>query len=109
MVKLAQVTDNSFDAQVLKCDIPVLTCFLAEWPAPAKKMASALAELATEYEGRLKVVGLDIKANPIITSTWSILNVPTVVLFKFGQEVERITGVLSVEALMEKVAPYLDE
>ncbi len=109
MAKLAHVTDNSFDAEVLKCDIPVLTCFLAEWSAPAKKMAAALAELATKYEGRLKVVGLDIEANPIVTSTWSILNVPTFVMFKFGQEVGRMTGVLSVEALMEKVAPYLDE
>lgn len=109
MANLVQVTDNSFDAEVLKCDIPVLTCFLAEWSGPGKKMAASLVELATQAEGRLKVVKLDIEANPAVTSNYTVLNVPTLVLFKFGQEVERIMGMVTNEQLMERVDPYLDE
>jgi thioredoxin 1 len=103
------MTDNSFDAEVLKCDIPVLTEFQAEWAAPAQTLAVQLAEIAAEYEGRLKVVKLDIEANPVVTSNYNVLNIPTLILFKFGQEVARVTGVTSKAGVLESVLPFLDE
>ena len=86
-----QITDASFEAKVLKCDIPVLIDFWAEWCAPCKIMAPYLDEIAAEYAGRLKI------------------NLPTLLLFKFGQPVERIIGVQSKKAILDKVTPYLDE
>jgi thioredoxin 1 len=109
MADLVVVTDNSFDAQVLKCDIPVLTEFMAEWAAPAQTLAAQLAEIATEYDDRLKVVKLDIEANPVVTSTYNVLNIPTLILFKFGQEVARLTGVISKAGVLDSVLPFLDE
>ena len=109
MADLVAVTDNSFDAEVLKCDIPVLTEFLADWSAPAQALAAQLAEIAAEYEGRLKVVDLDIEVNPLVTSSYNVLNIPTLILFKFGQEVTRVTGVISKTGVLETVLPFLDE
>ncbi|MEW5959134.1 MAG: thioredoxin domain-containing protein [Chloroflexota bacterium] len=109
MTNLVHITDNSFDAEVLKCDIPVLTCFLAGWSTPGQKMAAAAAELAAEYAGQLKTVGVDIETNPLVTSKYTVLNVPTLVLFKFGQEVQRMRGVVSKEELRAGIAPFLDE
>jgi thioredoxin 1 len=109
MADLVVVTDNSFDAQVLKCDIPVLTEFLAEWAAPVQTLAAQLAEISAEYDGRLKVVKLDIEANPVVTSTYNVLNIPTLILFKFGQEVVRVTGVISKAGVLDSVLPFLDE
>jgi thioredoxin 1 len=109
MADLVDVTDNSFDAEVLKCDIPVLAGFLAEWAAPSQAVAAHLAEIATEYEGRLKIVKLDIEANPMVTSGYNVLNVPTLILFKYDQEVARVIGVVSKAEVLDRVLPFLDE
>ena len=108
MAILVDVADSSFDAQVLKCDIPVLANFGAEWSGPCRIIASHIAELAAEYDGQLKVVNLDIEENPTVASDFSVLSIPTLVLFKFGQPVERMAGVVSKEEILAKVSPYLD-
>ncbi|MEM7346328.1 MAG: thioredoxin domain-containing protein, partial [Chloroflexota bacterium] len=79
------ITDHSFDAQVLKCDIPVLADFEAAWNSSTKKNAPHLSEIAAEYEGRLKIVRLDIDANMTVAQTYSVFNLPTMILFKNGQ------------------------
>ncbi len=109
MPDLVHVTDNSFDAEVLKCDIPVLTEFLASWSGLSRTMAVQLAQLATEYQDRLKIVGLDIEANPTITSKYNVFTVPTFILFKFGLELVRLSGVISTTELLDQVTPFLDE
>ena len=109
MVATVDVIDTSFDAQVLKCDIPVLAGFWAEWSGPSKKIRPALEEIAGEYEGRLKIVKLDIDENPTVASTYSVLNIPTLILFKFGQPVERLVGSMPKQEILGKVLPYVDE
>lgn len=109
MTESVTVTDNSFDAQILKCDIPVVTEFLASWSKPGRKVASHLQEIAAEYNEQLKVVKVDIELSPTMTSNYEVLNIPTVIIFKNGQEVERVTGPWSKEALLEKITPFLDE
>ena len=109
MANLIAVVDTSFDAQVLKCDIPVLADFWATWNGPSKAVDPYLKEIAVDYEGKVKVVKLDIDDNPMVTSNYSVLNIPTLILFKFGQPVERLTGPLSKETILTKIKPYFDE
>jgi thioredoxin 1 len=108
MATSVHVTDHSFDAEVLKCDIPVLADFWAEWCAPCKVIDRHLDEIATTYPvDLLKIVKVDIETNPVITSNYSVLNLPTLILFKNGQPVERLVGTVSKDKIMEKVAPYV--
>lgn len=109
MATLIDVVDTSFDPQILKCDIPVLANFWAVWSGPSKKIKTYLEEIATEYEGQVKVVNVDIDDNPMATSHYSVLTIPTLILFKFGQPVERITEVSSKEAILDGIKPYFDE
>jgi thioredoxin 1 len=109
MVATVEVTDNSFDAQVLKCDIPVLTDFGAEWCGPCKVVDKHLEQLSAEYPDQLKIVKVDIETNPLTTSSYSVLKVPTLILFKNGQPVECLVGALGKDKIAEKVVPYLDK
>lgn len=108
MAAFVHATDNSFDAEVLKCDIPVIADFWAEWCAPCKTIDAYLDEIANQYAEQLKIVKVDIESNPVVTSTNGVLNLPTLILFKFGQPVERMVGTLSKQAIVTKVLPYLD-
>jgi len=64
--------------------------------------------LAPGWAGQLKMVELDVEVNPAVTARYMVLNAPTLILFKFGQEVERMTGIVSEKELRERVAPFLD-
>jgi len=108
VTEFVNVTDNSFDAEVLKCDIPVVADFWAEWCEPCKAMEPALKEIAGEYNGQLKIVKLDIELNPRVTSNYMVLTIPTLIIFKNGQEVERFSGGQSKEALLEQITPHLN-
>jgi thioredoxin 1 len=103
-----QITDASFDAQVLKCDIPVLVDFWADWCGPCQAMAPYLKEIADTYAEQLRVVKLDVDANPQTPANYGVLGLPTFILFKFGQPVERLTGTQAKEAILNKITPYLD-
>ena len=107
MGHLIPVTDTSFDAEVLKCDIPVLVDFSAGWCAPCRTIAPYLDEIAAEYEGILKVVKLDVDVNPLTPSRYSVFSLPTLILFKSGRPVERITGRREKRAILEKIAPHV--
>jgi thioredoxin 1 len=108
MATFVHATDNSFDAEVLKCDIPVIADFWAEWCGPCKTVDAYLDEIAKQYSEQLKIVTVDIESNPVVTSNYNVLNLPTLILFKFGQPVERIVGALAKQAILDKVLPYLD-
>ena len=109
MATPVDVVDTSFDAEVLKCDIPVLADFWAEWCGPCKMIAPHVEAIAAEYDDQIKVVRLDIDENPTVASQYSILSIPTLVLFKFGQPVERIIGAVSKEAILNKIKPHFDQ
>lgn len=109
MTEPIHVTDNSFDAQVLKCDIPVIADFWAEWCGPCKTVDKHLDQIAAEYPQQLKIVKVDIESNPLVTSNYSVLNIPTLILFKNGQPVERLVGAQGKDKIVEKIFPYLDK
>jgi len=108
MATLVSVTDNSFDAEVLKCDIPVIADFWAEWCGPCKTVDAYLTDIVAQFPEQLKVVKVDIETNPLVTSNYHVLNLPTLILFKFGQPVERMVGTLPKQAILDKITPYLD-
>jgi thioredoxin 1 len=105
---LVNATDHSFDAEVLKCDIPVLVDFWAEWCAPCRALEPYLEEITVEYPERVKIVKLDIETNPIVTANYNVLTIPTLMLFKNGLEVERLNGTQSKITILDKIIPHLD-
>ena len=108
MSELVNVTDHSFDAQVLKCDLTVVADFWAEWCEPCKAIEPHLNEIAAEYRELLKIVKVDIELNPMVTSNYAVLTIPTLIIFKNGIEVERLNDARSKEALLEQIKSHLN-
>ncbi len=92
---LTHVSDDNFEAEVLKSEIPVLLDFWAEWCGPCKMLAPIVDEIAKEYEGRLKVCKLDIDANPLTPPKYGIRGIPTLMLFKNGEVAATKVGAVS--------------
>ena len=93
------VTDDSFAADVLESDIPVLVDFWAEWCGPCKQIAPILDEASKEYEGKLQIAKVDIDANPATPTQYGVRGIPTVMLFKGGALVDSLVGSVSKQAL----------
>jgi len=92
VTEIPDVTDATFEDEVLKSDTPVLVDFWAEWCAPCRRLAPTIAELASEYEGRLRVAKVDVDANPAITSQLGIRAMPTLLFLKDGKVVSSLVG-----------------
>ena len=89
-----QVNDGNFEEQVLRSEKPVLVDFWAPWCPPCRMIAPAIAELAKEYEGRAKVVKLDVDESPAVAGKYGIQGIPTLLVFKGGRVVEQRVGAL---------------
>ena len=107
MANAEAVTDANFEQEVLKSSVPVLVDFWAAWCGPCKVIAPTVDQLAAEYAGKMKVVKLDVDANMEISSRYSVLNIPTLILFKDGNAVEKMIGALPKPALLAKIQPHL--
>ena len=89
---VAKVSDSSFDADVLKSADPVLVDFWAEWCGPCRVIAPMLEEVATELQGKLKIVKLNVDENPQTASKYGIMSIPTLMIFKNGEMAARQVG-----------------
>ncbi|MEM1306595.1 MAG: thioredoxin [Pseudomonadota bacterium] len=99
------VSDQNFEAEVLKADTPVLVDFFAEWCGPCKAMAPALEEVAKDMEGRVKIAKVDVDQSPDITTKYGIQAMPTLILFKDGEIAARHTGALVQKS---KLAAFIE-
>ena len=99
MADIQHVSDESFDSDVLKSDVPVLVDFWAEWCGPCKVIAPVLEEIASEYDGKMKVCKLDIDANEATPPKYGIRGIPTLMLFKNGNVEATKVGALSKSQL----------
>jgi len=107
MAKPVHITDSTFDAEVLKSDLPVLTDFWAEWCGPCKVIAPILEQIAAEYEGQIKIGKIDVDQNNQTAIELGVQSIPTLILFKNGQVVERLVGSMSKERLLSRILPHL--
>ncbi|MFO1363800.1 MAG: thioredoxin TrxA [Burkholderiales bacterium] len=96
---IVHVTDETFEPEVLKSDLPVLVDYWAEWCGPCKAIAPILDEIAREYGGKLKVAKLDVDANVEVPKKYNIRGIPTLMLFKNGNVEESIVGARSKSQL----------
>jgi thioredoxin 1 len=94
MSSLSHVTDASFEADVVKSDIPVLVDFWAEWCGPCRMIAPVLEDLAKEYAGKIKIVKVNVDENSVSAATYGVRGIPTLLLFKNGQVVDTKVGAL---------------
>ncbi len=104
---VSKVTDENFDAEVLKSDKPVLIDFTATWCGPCKALAPIVEDVAKQYDGKLKVAKLDIDDSPGIATRFGIRGVPTVVVFKGGKEVARQVGLVPKPRLIALFQDHL--
>ena len=94
-----EITDDNFETEVAKSSVPVLVDFWAEWCGPCKMIAPILTEIATEYQGRIKVAKLNIDENPQTPPRYGIRGIPTLMLFKDGNVEATKVGALSKSQL----------
>ncbi len=97
------VNDADFQTAVLQSSTPVLVDFYADWCGPCQAIAPILEELAPEYEGKMTIVKLDVDASPETAQAYGVMSIPTLVIFKGGQEVDRIQGALPKDSLKAKI------
>lgn len=103
MGKAVPVSEMDFDAQVIASDVPVLVDFWAEWCGPCRMIAPIVEDLAGEFEGRLKVVKVDVDENNNLAYRYGVMSIPTLGLFKGGQLVERLVGYMPKQELRKRI------
>jgi len=103
------VTDATFEADVLRSEIPVLVDFWAEWCVPCRKIDAMLNEIgAGELGDKIKIVKLDIDSNPKTALTYQVMSVPTLTIFKGGQQVTSVTGAKPKGVLVRMIESALE-
>ncbi len=100
--KIVTVYDDSFEAEVLKSDIPVVVDFWATWCMPCQVMGGLMSELAREYAGHVKVCKINVDECRATAQTYNIRSIPTIILFKNGKPLEQITGLVPKNGLIER-------
>lgn len=104
---LIEVQDEDFEKLVVKAERPVLVDFSAEWCGPCKQLKPVVEDLAAEYAGRIDMVHVDVDGARETAAQYGVMSVPTLILFKDGEPADKVNGVVSREALKQKLDKLL--
>jgi thioredoxin 1 len=107
MTDIIHVSEDTFQAQVLDSALPVLVDFTATWCGPCKMLEPIIKQITDDLSGKLSAVKLDIDDNQNLTMQFQVMGVPTLILFKDGKPVERMTGYQPKDRIVKKLAPHL--
>ena len=102
------VTDATFDAEVLRSPILTILDLWAEWCIPCKRLAPILDEIAAQYTGRIKVAKLDVDTNPTTPGKFGVSSIPTLLVFKEGKLVETLVGFMPKDKVLGRLQPLLN-
>jgi thioredoxin 1 len=105
--KVQTLTDTNFEQSVIKSQQPVVVDFWAEWCGPCRRLAPTIDELATDYDGKVVIGKLNVDENPATQSRFSIMGIPTVLIFKGGEIVEQIVGLADKTALKKLIDKHV--
>jgi thioredoxin 1 len=103
MSKPIEITDATFEEEVVNADMPVLVDFWADWCAPCKMIAPIVEELAEEYDGQIKFGKVDVDSNPKVATNYGIRGIPTLLIFKAGEPVDQVVGAVSKSVLKKRL------
>ena len=103
MAKPIEFTDANFEQEVLKSDVPVVVDFWATWCGPCRMIAPIVEELASAYEGKIKVGKVDVDSNQQVAMKFNVMSIPNVLFFKDGQVVDQVIGAVPKKNFVQKV------
>ena len=101
------VSDDNFKEEVLESSLPVLVDFWAEWCGPCRMIAPTIEEIASEYNGKLKVCKLNVDSGQVTASNYGVMNIPTLIIFKGGEAVEKIVGAIPKGDIISKLETHI--
>lgn len=104
---VTEVSDNSFEQDVLRSDKPVLVDFWAAWCAPCRMLAPTVDAIAEKYNGSARVVKVNVDENPSVSQRFGIKGIPTLILFRGGKEEERVVGATSQESISRMIDKHI--
>jgi thioredoxin 1 len=107
MADIPKVSGATFKSEVIESPLPVLIDFTAVWCGPCKMLDPIVQQLVQDWDGKVKVAKLDVDEDPNLAMEYNVMGVPTLILFKDGKPVERVTGYQPKERLQKKFTPHL--
>ena len=102
-----EITDDSFENEVIKSTTPALVDFWAEWCGPCRMVAPVIDSLSTKYEGKFKFCKLNVDENPKTAGKYNVMSIPTIMFFKDGKVADTVVGAVPEATLKAKIDPLL--